>query len=181
MLSIQPPISKSSSAPSIPKLTPNILPCRINHSGPVNASKRYWNVEDDEKGRKMAYFRGRKLLGREVKLSDSYRGAVICDTDRVLPLSDSPNASDFDAKAPTTAKSTVEDDEGEGGDDGEDDIEPTKVLEEVATFDEILVWGHEQVPGEDDVFVRGVQEWLGFAEAMHSVGEKTTAVAPATP
>lgn len=25
------------------KCTPNILPCRINHNGPVHASKRYWN------------------------------------------------------------------------------------------------------------------------------------------
>ena len=25
------------------KCTPNVLPCRINHNGPVDASKRYWN------------------------------------------------------------------------------------------------------------------------------------------
>lgn len=29
------------------KCTPNILPCRINHNGPVNASKRYWAPEVD--------------------------------------------------------------------------------------------------------------------------------------
>ncbi|MCJ1385580.1 hypothetical protein MMC17_008703 [Xylographa soralifera] len=170
MLSIQPPISKSSSLPSIPKLTPNILPCRINHSGPVNASKRYWNVEEDEKGRKMAYFRGRKLLGRDVKLSDSYRGVIVCETDRVLPQSESPNASGCDARANTNANATAEDEEDE--DEEEDEVEPIKILEEVATFDDIVVWGHEQVPGEEDVFVRGVQEWIAFAEAMHSVGEK---------
>lgn len=25
------------------KCTPNVLPCRINHNGAVDASKRYWN------------------------------------------------------------------------------------------------------------------------------------------
>ncbi|MCJ1395390.1 hypothetical protein MMC18_008274 [Xylographa bjoerkii] len=170
MLSIQPLVSKSSSPPSIPKLTPNILPCRINHSGPVNASKRYWNVEEDEKSRKMAYFRGRKLLGREVKLTDSYRGVIVCETDRALSQSECPNASGLVAEAATTATSTAEDEEDR--DEEEDEVEPIKVLEEVATFDEIVVWGHEQVPGEEDVFVRGVQEWIAFAEAMHSVREK---------
>ncbi|MCJ1318927.1 hypothetical protein MMC15_004259 [Xylographa vitiligo] len=181
MLSIQPPISKSSSPPSIPKLTPNILPCRINHSGPVNASKRYWNVEEDEKGRKTAYFRGRKLLGREVRLSDSYRGAVVCETDRILPLSEAPNVCGSGAKAATTADPPVGGEEDDDAEEEEDEVEPTKVVEEVATFDEILVWGHEQVPGEEDVFVRGVQEWLAFAKAMHSVGEKKEAAAPHTP
>ncbi|MCJ1417773.1 hypothetical protein MMC32_004118 [Xylographa parallela] len=176
MLSIQPSVSKCSSPPSIPKLTPNILPCRVNHSGPVNASKRYWNVEEDERGRKMAYFRGRKLLGREVKISDSYRGAIVCETDRFLPLSEAPNATGSGTKAPTTTSPTAEDVEDE--DEEEDDIEPTKILEEVATFDDILVWGHEQVPGEEDVFVRGVQEWLTFAEAMHTVEGKKAAEPP---
>jgi len=25
------------------KCTPNVLPCRINHNGAVDASRRYWN------------------------------------------------------------------------------------------------------------------------------------------
>lgn len=39
MLSIQPP----SSPPSKDQCTPNLLPCRIHHNGPANASQRYWN------------------------------------------------------------------------------------------------------------------------------------------
>lgn len=79
MLSIQPPTS-SSNPPSSqpPKFTANILPCRISHNGAVNASKRYWNVERDENGRKVAYFRGRKLLGREVRIPKDYRGRHRC-------------------------------------------------------------------------------------------------------
>jgi ribonuclease H2 subunit C len=44
--------------------------------------------------------------------------------------------------------------------------EPTKVLETQATFDEFMVWGHEEVPAADDAFVKGVEEWLKMAEAV---------------
>jgi ribonuclease H2 subunit C len=44
--------------------------------------------------------------------------------------------------------------------------EPTKVLEKQATFDEFMVWGHEEVPAADDAFVKGVEEWLKMAEAV---------------
>lgn len=32
------------------KCTPNLLPARINHAGPINDTKRYWKPETDEKG-----------------------------------------------------------------------------------------------------------------------------------
>ena len=108
-------------------------------------------------------------------------GAVVCETDRILPLSEAPNVCGSGAKAATTADPPVGGEEDDDAEEEEDEVEPTKVVEEVATFDEILVWGHEQVPGEEDVFVRGVQEWLAFAKAMHSVGEKKEAAAPHTP
>ena len=47
--------------------------------------------------------------------------------------------------------------------------EGIKVLEEVATFEELVVWGHEAVPEADDVFVKGVEEWIRFAEAVSLV------------
>lgn len=36
-------IQKSTS--NAQKCTPNLLPCKINHDGPVNASERYWKPE----------------------------------------------------------------------------------------------------------------------------------------
>ena len=51
-----------------------------------------------------------------------------------------------------------EDDEAEGG---------TRVLEEVADFSSVMVWGHERAPDEkDDPIARGVSEWIRFAEAV---------------
>lgn len=51
----------------------------------------------------------------------------------------------------------------------EEEEEGIKVLEEVATFEELVVWGHEAVPEADDVFVKGVEEWIRFAEAVSLV------------
>lgn len=44
--------------------------------------------------------------------------------------------------------------------------EPVKVLEVQGTFDEMMVWGHEVLPAADDTFVKGVEEWVRFAEAV---------------
>ena len=57
--------------------------------------------------------------------------------------------------------------------DEEDDMaeqdeqpEPVKLLEEEARFDEITVWGHDRLPAADDTFVKGIEEWIAFAEAV---------------
>ncbi|EAW18282.1 ribonuclease H2 subunit C [Aspergillus fischeri NRRL 181] len=55
------------------------------------------------------------------------------------------------------------------GDETENQIEqegPIKVLEKQATFDDFMVWGHEELPAADDAFVKGVEEWLKMAEAV---------------
>lgn len=44
--------------------------------------------------------------------------------------------------------------------------EPVKVLDAQSTFDEFVVWGHEIMPAADDPFVKGVEEWMKFAEAV---------------
>lgn len=47
--------------------------------------------------------------------------------------------------------------------------EPVKIMEMQGTFDEFVVWGHEALPAADDTFVKGVEEWLQFADAVCSV------------
>ncbi|KAI9851845.1 MAG: hypothetical protein M1838_002561 [Thelocarpon superellum] len=47
--------------------------------------------------------------------------------------------------------------------------QPTTILQEDATFDEIVVWGHEMMPEEtSDPYVKGMTEWISFAAQMHS-------------
>lgn len=51
--------------------------------------------------------------------------------------------------------------------DQEEASEPVKILESAAAFDEVTIWGHDQVPPADDAFVKGIDEWISFAEAIH--------------
>lgn len=54
----------------------------------------------------------------------------------------------------------------EDGDEDEDEEGEVKILEEEGEFEEVLVWGHEVVVDEADCYVRGVEEWIGFAESV---------------
>ena len=69
-------------------------------------------------------------------------------TDQILPSSRRPGSNA----------------EGEDVDAGPE--EPVKVLEKQGTFDEITVWGHEILPAADDAYVKGVEEWVRFAETV---------------
>jgi ribonuclease H2 subunit C len=89
-----------------------------------------------------------------VKIPEGYKGVV-------LDITDNP--------APQTRKEEHE----EGGVDAEDDEEDDEKLvdimavEELASFEEIVVWNHQFTPAEtEDPYVRGVQEWMGLAEAV---------------
>lgn len=50
-------------------------------------------------------------------------------------------------------------------DDGVED-EPVKILEEQASFDAVVLWGHESTPDENDPYVKGIEEWIAFAETV---------------
>ncbi|KAF2083272.1 ribonuclease-like protein H2 subunit C [Saccharata proteae CBS 121410] len=133
---------------SADKCTPNLLPCRVHHDGPVNATDRYWRPANDGDDTQTSYFRGRKLRGRTVPVPQGYRGP----TNRILPTQPNETA-DVD------------------GDDDMNEERPieTKVAEEVASFDEMVLWNHETLPdGVDDAYVKGVKEWIAFAEAIHT-------------
>jgi ribonuclease H2 subunit C len=133
------------------KCTPNLLPARINHNGPINDVQRYWTPSTDDKGTKHAYFRGRHLHGTTLPLPSNYTGAVLHMTDKLAPQTRTDNGK------------TEEDD-----DDIEEAPEEVKIAEQVGEFDEVVIWGHGgEVEAGQDMFVRGMQEWVGFAEAMH--------------
>lgn len=53
---------------------------------------------------------------------------------------------------------------------GDLDGESVSVLSDIAAFDAITVWGHDEVPDRsDDPLLRGLDEWLGFAHAVRRV------------
>jgi len=129
------------------KSTVNVLPCCINHTGATKVTKRYWRPRNEDDGSKTAHFRGRQLRARIVKIPERYEGLVLKSTDKTFlePIEPSP-----------------EDDE-----EPEEPLETVKIAERVATFDQLTIWGHDQIPSMDDTFVKGVEEWIAFAGAIH--------------
>ena len=83
-------------------------------------------------------------------LPPNYTGVVLNITDKELPDSlQGENGAD------------------EEGEEDEAKVE-IKVAEQIGVFDEMMVWKHGSVVDEKaDIYVRGVEEWIGFAEAMH--------------
>ena len=130
--------------------TPNLLPCQIRNEGPVNASRRYWAPQSDENGTLEAYFRGRKLKGRELKVPAGYTGVVVREVEEEKPQS----------------RRNEEPLRGTGSEEEEEEIEKPRLVEKAAEFEEIVVWGHDSVVDDDDAFVKGIEEWIGFAEAV---------------
>ncbi|KAG7286948.1 hypothetical protein NEMBOFW57_006448 [Staphylotrichum longicolle] len=145
----QPMLSLKPEAPSgnTPKATPHLLPCRVHHTGSVDPVQSFWDPKADESGTGTAYFRGRKLQGKTVKLPEGYRGivAVASPPEEPSRRPEEPEVVDLEAEA------------------------PLGTLQAQAEFDEIVVWGHEvAVDGAADPYLRGAEEWLALADKIHS-------------
>ncbi|EDN98996.1 hypothetical protein SS1G_13856 [Sclerotinia sclerotiorum 1980 UF-70] len=161
MLAIRPPSKQSSSKPS-KKYTPNLIPCRINHTAPTKIEKRYWEpkLTKNSKGKEelVAYFRGRRLIGRKVKVPEGWRGVVLKVGEEIM--SREVNVED-------ERMGDGDEDEDEEGDKGEEKDVETKMVEEEGFFDDLTVWGHEcLVDAAGDMVVRGIEEWMGWAGAF---------------
>ena len=48
----------------------------------------------------------------------------------------------------------------------EEEQEDMPVMNEIGSFDNLLLWNHESMINEDDAFVKGLSEWISFAEAV---------------
>ncbi|KAF6825470.1 ribonuclease H1/H2 small subunit [Colletotrichum plurivorum] len=129
------------------KAVANLLPCRIHHDGPVGETESFWEPKTEVDGKHVAYFRGRKLHGKTVKLPENYTGVVVEKSDKKI-----------ETRRP-------EDDEDM------EDAEPQPELGAMdvkAEFDEIVIWGHEATADSSDPYVRSIEEWLTVAEQIHS-------------
>ena len=59
-----------------------------------------------------------------------------------------------------------QEDDGDATEDDEQLME-SKIVHEMATFDEITVWGHETLPeAVDDPYSKGIDEWIKLAHAV---------------
>ncbi|KAI0396735.1 ribonuclease H2, subunit C [Xylariaceae sp. FL0594] len=134
------------------KATLNLLPCRIHHDGAVSPCETFWHPTKTTDNTQTAYFRGRKLQGKAVKLPEGYYGTVVEKTEPT------PGAS----AQPPAAEDLEEIENPE-------DVVQVAVMKGRATFDELMVWGHESTTDATaDPYVRGMEEWIAFAEEIHS-------------
>ncbi|OAL29882.1 hypothetical protein AYO22_01788 [Fonsecaea multimorphosa] len=138
-----------------------------------------------EDGTATSYFRGRRLRGNSIKVPAGYRGENV--------PRESPRKADIDMFAGVVAKTTDrflpqpcrmqsgptytavdEDIEIADEEDEDEPPEPVMLLEELSTFEDVIVWGHDAVPTNEDTFVKGIEEWIAFAEAIHGTSTKPT-------
>lgn len=98
-------------------------------------------------------------------------GALLEITDKLAPRTPS---------QPSHAHTADEEDQDDMEDEVLDELpEEVKIAEQIGEFEEMVVWGHGgQVDEESDMFVRGMREWVGFAQAMHCDEEEGDAKAP---
>ncbi|GIZ41135.1 hypothetical protein CKM354_000445000 [Cercospora kikuchii] len=177
MLAIQ-----SSSTTKPKTLQPNILPCQIHHSGPISIAERYWNPQPNNtttatsssaqsqsqspaSNEVTQHFRGRKLHGKTINLPSSYTGIVAQKTTRQIQTPHQTSSTNIPAN-------------DAGYDEEEEQSLPTEtfILEQQATFNSITTWDHEKAPSsEEDVYIRGIEEWIGFAESIHAYDIPKTA------
>jgi len=132
------------------KTTAHLLPCHIHYDGKDHDVQRFFKVKDDAdndgRARKTAYFRGRKLEGALVSLPDGYEGHVV------------------DGFEDICANMRYSD-----GADNEDQPLPTKKCNSSATFQDLVVWGHDALPdAASDPWLKGVNEWIDLARLIHT-------------
>lgn len=91
-------------------------------------------------------------------ITDNHPGVIAKSTDRYLPQP---------IKSQTGPTYTAVDEDIEIEEEQEEPPEPVRILDQVSTYDQVIVWGHDRLPGADDPFVKGVEEWVSFAESIH--------------
>ncbi|KAI0837816.1 ribonuclease H1 small subunit [Hypoxylon sp. FL0890] len=129
----------------------HLLPCRIHHDGDINPINTYWNPSEGQDQVKTAYLRGRKLHGKAVKLPEGYYGSVVEKSE--------PKKSE-EPKEMTDNVEILEEPENQ--------LE-IGAMQGKATFEELMVWNHEILANSsEDPYLRGMEEWISFAEQIHS-------------
>lgn len=109
-----------------------------------------------EDGTNVAYFRGRKLNGKVVKLPEPYQGVLL--EKRTL-------VADEDSKH------AAEEDEAKAGG-----------MHTLAKFDEVIIWGHEATAdASSDPYIRGLDEWISVADQVCSHSSLGSTQAQASP
>ncbi|RYP72050.1 hypothetical protein DL769_004537 [Monosporascus sp. CRB-8-3] len=134
------------------KAQAHLLPCRVHHDGNVDPVESFWSPREDQDGQRTAYFRGRKLHGKAMKLPEGYYGSVV-------------------EKGEPKPEERSREEMAEDVELQQEQYDPIEVgaMRGKSTFDEVVVWGHEATADSSvDPYVRSIEEWISFAEQIHA-------------
>lgn len=165
----------------------NILPCRINYTGPTNATEKHWIALDGEDGntlnhppppdnihvlilhvqeQRQHHFEGENWLGSLFRSQKAIR--VICSSSQHVYSRHVSNTNSghvleaTDEELPHREQSI-----SQNGDTGEEKI---NIFKGLTTFEEITIWEHDATPDEStDGVIRTIEEWIGFANKVSSL------------
>lgn len=162
----------------------NILPCRINYTGPTNATEKHWIALDGEDGntlnhpdnihvlilhvqeQRQHHFEGENWLGSLFRSQKAIR--VICSSSQHVYSRHVSNTNSghvleaTDEELPHREQSISQND-----DTGEEKI---NIFKGLTTFEEITIWEHDATPDEStDGVIRTIEEWIGFANKVSSL------------
>ncbi|XP_019080330.1 uncharacterized protein LOC100252517 [Vitis vinifera] len=137
------------------------LPCCIKYNGPCSVSHyfkpKHTGIEVEGLKVEEAFFRGRKLQGTTIHLPEGYSDKSVEETNlRTEALLIVPGILSFvlGKKSSNTTKST-------GTSEGNMNRWETN-----AKFQAITFWNHDNLPSQDDSYVRSFH-WLAVSKALH--------------
>jgi ribonuclease H2 subunit C len=82
------------------------------------------------------------------------------------------NVTDKQVSQPAKRRQDEDEDEDAEAEREDQDVEVT-IAEQIGEFDEIMIWGHGgDVDSAQDAYVKGMNEWVGWAESMHGDAEE---------
>ncbi|CCG82026.1 Ribonuclease H2 complex subunit [Taphrina deformans PYCC 5710] len=156
----------------------HLVPCHINYSGPAPVSEYFQStpippsetaITDERNGQnqRLAYFRGRKLLGVATPLPDGYVGTIYTPS-RAETVSTSTNGRETtrgDGRLRTSRDVSSDGLEGEEDEEDEDEMEELSTWTPKATFHTLVEYGNHALPEPK------LAEWIALAHAIHGKSE----------
>ena len=134
------------------------MPCKIIPAE-TTVTKQLWNPAvgeetlQDGSRQVTAYFRGRRLVGKEVDLPKGFIGLI-----------PDPKTYNENPQQPPKLLASKEDSEDE---DEQEPSLPLPQLEPKYRFTKMRVLGHEESPSGDLAQMKALQEWSKMAAAIH--------------
>uniref|UniRef100_A0A1Y1NLU1 Uncharacterized protein n=1 Tax=Photinus pyralis TaxID=7054 RepID=A0A1Y1NLU1_PHOPY len=130
---------------------PSLMPCRIQHDGPIDQAATYWTPCTTKGPAKESYFRGKKLKGTKFSLPEEYEGLVLQPIPEDRTMSKGRNSA-----APPKDKETGE-------------STTTCSLQILSRFQGIIVWRQDHSGSDSpDLYTRSLDEWLKTANKIHT-------------